>query len=89
MSTRARNSRGMGSSAFVLQVVGKALDEDDHARPRLLVIDGGGGHELANGFVSGPGELGEEFSAEGEVAAEHFGNGEVFVHSTQILCCNL
>ena len=58
-----------------LQVVGEGLDGDDHAGPGLVVLDSSG-HELLNGFVSGPGELGEELTAEEEVGAEHFGNGK-------------
>jgi hypothetical protein len=57
------------------QVVGKGLYGDDHAGPRLVVLDGLG-HELVDGFVSGSGELGEELAPEQKVAAEHFGNGK-------------
>ena len=46
---------------------------DDHAGTG--VIDGRG-HEFENGFVSGPGKLGEELTAEKEVGAEHLGNGK-------------
>jgi len=58
-----------------LQVVGEGLDGGDHAGLSLRVIDGGG-HEFVNGFVGGPGELGEELAVEEEVGAKHFGNGE-------------
>ncbi len=48
------------------QAVREALYRDDHSGPRLLVLDRRG-HELENGFVSGPGELGEELAVEKEV----------------------
>ena len=57
------------------QAVGEGLDGDDHADANVVVIDRGG-HELVDGFVAGPGELGEELAAEEEVGAEHFWNGK-------------
>ena len=57
------------------QVVGEGLDGGDHADANVVVIDGRG-HELVDGFVACPGELGEELAVEEEVGAEHFGNGK-------------
>jgi hypothetical protein len=57
------------------QAVREGLYRDDHSGARLLVLDSRG-HEFLNGFVSGPGELGEELAVEEEVRAEHFGNGK-------------
>ncbi len=57
------------------QVVGEGLDGGDHADANDVILDGRG-HELVDGFVAGPGELGEKLAVEEEVAAEHFWNGK-------------
>ena len=57
------------------QVVRECLDGGDHADADVVIIDGRG-HELVDGFVAGPGELGEKLAVEEEVAAEHFWNGK-------------
>ena len=57
------------------QVVGECLDGGDRADANVVIIDSSG-HELVDGFVTGPGELGEELAVEEEVGAEHFGNGK-------------
>ncbi len=57
------------------QVIGKRLDDSDHAWLSFLVVDGGL-HELFDGFIGGTGELGEEFTAKQEVKSEHFWKGK-------------
>ncbi len=57
------------------QVVGECLDGGDHAGANVVILDGRG-HELVDGFLAGPGELGEKLAAEEEVRAEHLGNGK-------------